>query len=127
MLLLLPAVGDGDEGGLRAAVGDPAAIRCVIVTRLGRPRRSGPHLYLPPTPGMERIARGRRVVVQGVKSKPELNGAHGRVLGWHAPKQRYELELDAIPPPVSAIPPPVSAIPPPVTLVAAAAAVYAFP
>ena len=37
---------------------------------------------------------GLTVAVDGLKAKPELNGRHGKVLGYDSASERYSIEID---------------------------------
>ena len=41
-----------------------------------------------------RFAAGQRVQICGLRARPELNGAHGRVLSWDAARGRYAVECE---------------------------------
>jgi hypothetical protein len=37
---------------------------------------------------------GLTVAIDGLKAKPELNGRHGKVLGYDSASERYSIEID---------------------------------
>ena len=39
------------------------------------------------------LAVGRRVVVSGLVGKPELNGQHAVIIGWHGGKGRHPCKM----------------------------------
>ena len=42
----------------------------------------------------------RRVLIHGLKAKPELNGTHGRVIKYLAEKERFQVSLESGAPPI---------------------------